>query len=175
MMIKYSTLVGLALLPTGCPLLDVETQVQDACLTYKNVMVDAVPAGQTEIHQTFAFDDLGPVHDLLKMDDGASVHFVAAKTTAVSGITDFTFVQAAHVSMSSDTLPELAVYDCADDCVSTDDTMSIPTSVQDNALEYLKGDSIMVDMAFTGQLPTMAWTMNVDMCFDAQAGYTVNP
>jgi len=174
-MIKYSALVGLALLPTGCPLLDVETQVQEACLTYKNVMVDPAPAGQTDVHQMFAFDDLGPVHSLLSLDDGATVHFVSAKTTAVSGITDFSFVQAADVSMSSETLPVLVVYNCSGDCVSADDTLSIPTSVQDNALDYLKGDSIMVDMSFTGQMPTTAWSMNVDMCFDAQAGYTVDP
>jgi len=174
-MLKYSALVGLALLPTGCPLLDVETDVQEACLTYKNVHVEAAPAGQTDLTQAFAFDDLGPVHALLDLDDGANVHFVSAKITAVDGITSFEFVHSAHVGMSSDTLPELRVYDCTDDCVSADDTLSIPTAVQDNALDYLRGDSVMVDMAFTGSMPNTSWTMNVDMCFDAQAGYKLEP
>ena len=174
-MLKYSALVGLALLPTGCPLLDVETDVQEACLTYKNVHVDAAPAGDTQLSQSFAFDDLGPVHALLDLDDGANVHVVSAKIPAVSGISDFSFVQSAHVGMSNDTLPELVVYDCTDDCVSADDTLSIPTSVQDNALDYLRGDSVMVDMAFSGTMPNAQWTMNVDMCFDAQAGYKLEP
>ena len=80
-MFKYSALVGLALLPTGCPLLDVETDVQEACLTYKNIQVEAAPAGDTNLTQTFAFDDLGPIHALLDLDDGATVHFVSAKIT----------------------------------------------------------------------------------------------
>jgi len=172
-MIKYSALVALALLPTGCPLLEVQTDVQTACLTYKGVHVDAAPAGETNVHQMFAFDDLGPIHDLLAIDDGAEVHFVSAKVTATSGIADFGFVQSAHLTLSTETKPELDVYSCDGDCLGADNTLSIPTAVQDNALDYLRGDSVLVDMAFDGELPTTAWTMDVEMCFDAKAGYSL--
>lgn len=172
-MIKYSALVALALLPTGCPLLDVQTDVQEACLTYKDVHVDAAADGETTFHQMFAFDDLGPIHDVLAIDEGAEVHFVSAKMTATSGISDFSFIHSANLSLSTESMPELDVYRCDGDCLGADSTLAIPTTVQDNALEYLKGDSVAVDMAFDGEMPTTAWTMNVEMCFSAKAGYSL--
>lgn len=167
--------IGLAMLP-GCPLLNVEADVPEVCLSYPNLEVTS-PTAQTSIKQSFGFDDLSAIHDLAKQD--ADLEFVRATVRATSGVENFGFVRAVHVVVSSgdagSTLPPLTMYDCTGDCVPDGNTLDIPATVGTNAIEYLRGDSVLIDLDFEGEIPAGTWTMDVDVCMKARAGYTVNP
>ena len=167
---------GLVLLP-GCPLLDIEADVPEVCLTYPNLQIPGVPA-QSSIKQTFVFDDLSAVHDLTNKLD-ANLEFVRAEVRATSGIENFQFVRAVHVVVSSgdpdSTLPPLTMYDCDGDCAPEGNKLEVPASLAHDAIEYLKSDSIVIDLDFQGDVPASSWTMDVDVCMKARAGYTFSP
>jgi hypothetical protein len=168
--------IGLAMLP-GCPLLDIEADVPEVCLSYPNLQISGVPA-QSSIKQTFVFDDLSAVHDLTgKLD--ADLEFVRAEVRATSGIENFAFVQAVHVVVSSgdpdSKLPPLTMYDCDGDCAPAGNKLEIPASLAQNAIEYLKSNSIVIDLDFQGNVPESSWTMDVDVCMKARAGYSFSP
>lgn len=163
--------VGLTLLP-GCPLLDVQADAQEVCLTYPNLSVPAL-GGQTSVNQSFSFDDLSAIHDLTKLD--ASLELLRAEIHATSGVDDFSFVQTAKLVISNSELAPLTMYDCDGNCDPTGGDLVIPAAQINNALEYLRGDSISVDVVFEGTLPNKPWTMDVDVCFKASASYTFAP
>jgi hypothetical protein len=165
---------GLTVLP-ACPLLDVTADAQEVCLTYSNLKVPAAPDGLTDADQSFTFNDLSKIHDLTKLD--ANLELVRAEIRATSGISDFSFVEAAHLSVSSgddnSTLPPVTMYDCDGNCDPNGATLEIPATDVSNVVDYLRTDSIKVDVSFKGQLPSVDWMMDVDVCFKASASYKV--
>jgi|GEM_PF-1492774 len=167
--------IGLTMLP-GCPLLNIEAEVPEVCLSYPNLQVTN-PTAQHSVKQSFVFDDLSAIHDLAKQD--ADLQFVRAEVRATSGVESFGFVQAVHVVVASgdpdSTLPPLTMYDCTGDCVPDGNALEIPAATGNNAIDYLRGDSVMIDLDFVGEIPAGTWTMDVDVCMKARAGYTVNP
>jgi hypothetical protein len=164
---------GLFLLP-GCPLLDIQADVPEVCLKYPNLEVTN-PAPQSSVTQSFVFDDLSAVHDIAKQN--ADVQFVRAEVRATSGVENLAFVQAVKVTVSSpgSNLPAMTMYDCNGDCVPDGATLEIPASQGDNAIEYLRQDSIAIDLDFKGQIPAGTFTMDVDVCLKGNASYSVSP
>jgi hypothetical protein len=167
--------IGLAMLP-GCPLLNIEAEVPEVCLSYPNLQFTS-PGVQSSIKQSFVFDDLSAVHDLAKQH--ADLEFVRAEVHATSGVENLGFVRAVHVVVSSgdpgSALPPLTMYDCSGDCVPDGNTLEIPAAVGANAIEYLRGDSVLIDLDFEGEIPAGTWTMDVNVCMKGRASYTVNP
>jgi len=165
--------IGLATLP-GCPLLDVEADVPEVCLTYPNLQIPAT-TGLSSLQQSFVFDDLSAVHDLVKQD--AKLEFIRAQVRVTSGIPDLTFIDAVRIVVSSPgtTLPPLTMYDCDGDCVPEGDKLEIPAALGNDAIAYLRSDAVQVDLDFRGQIPAASWTMDVDVCMKAHAGYTLSP
>ena len=169
--------VGLLALP-GCPLLDVAVDAPDVCLTYPNLEVPAGTGAQTSLDQSFVFDDLSKVHDALNNFD-ANLEFVRADITATSGIDNFKFIHAAHLTVASNdpgaTLPPMTMYDCNGDCAGDTDMIEIPAAIGNDAIPYLRGDSVKIDIKFEGTVPSVAWTMDVNVCMNARAGYSYSP
>ena len=167
------TLIGLVMLP-GCPLLSIEADVPEVCLSYPNLQV-MTDKGVSSIKQTFVFDDLSAVHDLTELD--ANLEFVRAEIHTTGTALDF--IEAVHVVVSSgdadSDLPPLTMYDCDGDCVPEGNKLEIPASVGRDAIEYLKSNSIIIDLDFQGEIPASSWTMDVDVCMKARADYTVSP
>jgi hypothetical protein len=167
--------VGLGMLP-GCPLLDIQADAPEVCLTYPNLQIPGTP-GLTSLHKTFVFDDLSSVGDLTKLD--GNLQFVRAAIRATSGIDSFGFVDAAHLVVASgdpaSALPPLTIVDCDGDCAPAGNELELPAALANNALPYLREKSIVIDLDFEGRVPETAWTMDVDVCMKAQAGYTFSP
>jgi hypothetical protein len=172
---KRFLVAALTLLP-GCPLLTVNADVEDVCLTYADVQVEGSP-GVTDLKKSVVFDNLGAVHDLANQN--ADVRFVSAAVTARTGIADFSFVQSAKVAIASgkpdSTLPQLVLYQCSGDCASRASSLQMPADVQTSAIEYVREDSVLVDLDFTGQLPATAWSMDIDVCLSGHVSYTLEP
>jgi hypothetical protein len=175
MLLRSAALVaGLAALP-GCPLIDAQADVPDVCLTYPNLQIQTPAVDSAS--QSFVFDDLSKVKDLVNHD--ASLEFTRAELRVTSGIDDLSFVQAFHLVVSTDDpaskLPPLTIYDCDGDCAPDGGTLALPAGVAGNVIDYLRTSSIKVDLAFEGRIPAASWTMDIDVCMKGSAGYTVSP
>jgi hypothetical protein len=168
--------LGLFVLP-GCPLLDVEIDAEEICLTYPNFQVPALPGGQTSLSQSFVFDDLSAIKEIAELD--SSLEFVRAEIRATSGIAGFDFVHAVRIVVSSgdpeSELPPMTMYDCDGDCAPEVNRLEIPAAAGADAIAYLRSDSIKIDLSFEGEVPMVAWTMDLDVCMKARARYTVSP
>jgi hypothetical protein len=168
--------VGIVALP-GCPLVDVEADVPEVCLSYPNLQIPA-QQGLSSLKQSFAFDDLSKVHDLIDKLD-ANVEFVRASVRVTGGVDNLAFVEALHIVVESgdpgSALPPMTMYDCDGNCVPEGAKLEVPAAVGNDAIEYLRSDSIIINMEFRGQIPPTDWTMDIDVCLKARAGYTLAP
>lgn len=164
---------GLFLLP-GCPLVDIEAEVPEVCLKYPNLEITN-PEAASSLTESFTFDDLADIHDLVEHD--ASIQFVRAQVRATSGVENLAFVRSLRVMVSSPTssLPAMTMYDCDGDCVPEGDTLEIPAAVGNDAIAYLRQDAIAIDLDFQGEIPAGTFTLDVDVCLKGSAGYTVSP
>lgn len=166
--------LALAILATGCPLLDVEAELGEVCLTYRDVEVPGVATG--DVARSFVFDDLAEVHQLLALDP--ELRFVRAEVRAVTGAESFAVDRATITIGSADpdaALPALPVYACDGDCPSDDGTLVIPAAAQTSALAYVAADAIAVDVALAGTLPAQPWRMDVAVCVEGSVAYRVEP
>jgi len=91
-------LVGIASLSllAGCPLVEVQAEFAEVCVTHKDVHIPGVT--ETSVSQTFDVDDLSAFHDLLELD--ADLSFVRAEVRPTSGVTTLAFVDAANVALN---------------------------------------------------------------------------
>jgi hypothetical protein len=163
------------LLP-ACPLLDVQVDVPEVCVTYHDVHVDGMPAGETMIEKMFTVDHLDQAKQLA--DQGATVQFVRAEIRATSGITGFDFVHQAKLTIASadetSTLPAVEVYDC-EDCATSGATLDVQATSQVDPNPYLASGSLLVTIDLAGQAPADAWTMDVDICMSGTIDKKFSP
>jgi len=168
-------LASLLVLP-ACPLLDVNAQVQEVCMTYKGVMIPGVPTGQTSIDQSFTLDQLQGAKDLADAD--AELTFTHAEIRAVSGVSDFSFVQKADVSIASgdpnSTLPTLSVFDC-EGCGTSSPALDVDNAATVPVQDYVKTGSLVVTIALQGTPPANDWVADVDVCMSGSISYKVAP
>src|SRR5436190_169684 len=90
--------VSLLAWQTGCPLLDVEAEVPEVCLTYPGIEVDGALAA-THVDRSFTFDDLSRLHDLADLDAGIS--FTRAEVRVTSGVDSLGFVEQFRATVAS--------------------------------------------------------------------------
>lgn len=162
----------LVLLP-ACPLLEVKGEVQEVCLTYTGVTIPGVPVGQTSIDQSFTIDQLDGAKQLADAD--AKLTFTRAEIRAKSGVTDFTFVQKAQLSIASgdpsSTLPTVDVIDCQG-CGNTSTTLDVDNAATVQIQDYIKSGSLIVTVALEGTPPANDWTADVDVCMSGSVSYS---
>jgi hypothetical protein len=169
-------LAGLAALVPGCPLLAVQAEVQEVCLTYRGVTIPGVPIGQTSVDQSFDFNDLQGAKALADAD--ATLIFTRAEIRATSGVTNFRFVQQAALSIASadprSTLPTLGIFSCRD-CANDTPTLDVTNPATAPVQDYIKSGSLVVTVDLAGTPPTADWTADVDVCMSGTISYQVNP
>jgi hypothetical protein len=164
---------ALVLMVGGCPLLDVQVETQEVCLTYTGLEVPGVDAGGS-VHEEFVFDDLGSLDGLDQLD--GSARFVRVDLHATSGVADFGFLGSARVTVASgdpdSSLPEVTAVDCSGDgCARDGADLSIFAASDVDAVPYLRSGSVAITIDASGQLPAESWTVDVDVCMAGSAGY----
>ncbi len=170
--------LSLVTLAAGCPLLEVEADMPEVCMTHKDVEVAGVPADYAMgIDETFAFDDLGAFDEIKDLD--ADLRFVSATVRATYGVGNLAFIDAASVQIASNnpdsTLPTRAIYACAGNCPAKDNALAIPVADQDDALEYIRSGSMSIALQASGTMLTEAWKMDVEICVAGRASYSFEP
>jgi hypothetical protein len=166
---------SLLVLP-ACPLLDVQAQVEEVCLTYRGVTIPGVPVGQTSIDQSFTLDQLQGAKDLADAD--AQLTFTHAEVRAVSGVSGFSFVQKADLSIASgdpnSTLPTVSVFDC-EGCGTSAAALDVDNAATVPVQDYIKTGSLVVTIALEGTPPANDWVADVDVCMSGNISYKVAP
>jgi hypothetical protein len=172
---RLSLLAALFVLP-ACPLLEVNAQVEQVCLTYRGVTIPGVPVGQTSIEQSFTLDQLQGAKDLADAD--AQLTFTHAEVRAVSGVSGFSFVQKAELSIASgdpsSTLPTVSVFDC-EGCGTSAPALDVDNAATAPVQDYIKTGSLIVTIALEGTPPENDWIADVDVCMSGTISYNVAP
>ena len=166
-----------ALLLTGCPLLDVEVEVAEVCITYNDVPIEGVPLEALDhVETTVLLDDFAELRELVSRQD-VDLRFTRAEIRAVDVPSIGPITSARVVVASGDpesTLPTLTVVECAGDCLVDGTTLAISADVQESALEYVKSASL-VDLDLHGRLPATQWHADIDVCMSGRAGFRLEP
>ncbi|HEY1549457.1 MAG TPA: hypothetical protein VGG28_16635 [Kofleriaceae bacterium] len=175
-------LLGVTLLP-ACPLLDLQADVQSACVRYSDVAVDPEPQVSATIEKSFTVDDLDSLKQLA--DDGFQLSFASGDVATASGVSDFSFVKSATVDVASgdadSTLPTLE-FNCTNcgsaatelDFTPADAGSGSTSAATIDAKPYFDSGSLIVTVGLTGMPPAVAWSMDVDVCVTGTASYEVN-
>jgi hypothetical protein len=168
-----SLVVGLLVLP-ACPLLDVQADVQQACVTYQNVSIDPMPQVTGTLEKSFTVSDLSALKDLT--DDGFQLGFASGDVRAISGVSDFSFIQAADVLITSGSADStLPAFDFAcTNCGSAASQLDVAPQGSGDAQAYIETGSLIVTLELTGTPPAVGWTIDVDVCMTGTASYEVN-
>ena len=178
MLHRYGTTVlagvGLVLFTGGCPLLDLEVEAPEVCLHYTDLTVPAAD-GSGSAHVDFVFDDLGSADALTTIDGAVTFSHLDLRATG-GGQTSFDFLTSARASIASgapeSSLPEVTVVDCSGDACERDGaTLSLRSTSELNAIDYLKTGSIAVSLDVAGTLPTHDWTVDLDVCMKGRVHY----
>ncbi len=177
-LLQASFAASLITLAAGCPLLEVEAEMPEVCMTHKDVEVEGVPADYAMgIDETFVFDDLTAFDEIKDLD--ADLRFVSATVRATYGVGNRAFIDAASVQIASNnpdsTLPTRAIYACDGNCPAKDNALAIPVKDQDDALEYIRSGSMAIALTATGNMPTESWKMDVEICVAGRASYSFEP
>jgi len=170
------TAIGGALVVTlvgGCPLLDLQVETEEVCLSYPGLEVPGVDVGGS-VHETFVVEDLGSLDGLDQLD--GSARFVRATLHATAGIDDFGFLDGATVTVASGDpdagLPAVTAVDCAGDgCARDGADLTIYAAGDVDAVPYLRSGSVAITIDATGRLPATAWTVDVEVCMAGSASY----
>jgi hypothetical protein len=175
-LVNSALAASLLALQAGCPLVQVEAEVPEVCITYPDIEVDGSLAS-SNVNESFTFDDLARLHDLADLDAGIS--FTRAEVRVTSGVDSLAFVEQFRATVASgdpdSTLPTLVLFDCDGNCATAGATLSVPAKLVEDALAYVKTDSIVLDVSFAGQIPQTKFKLDVDVCMKGHASYTVDP
>jgi hypothetical protein len=168
---KLALLIAIPAL-SGCPLLELEAEVGEVCVTYANVSIEGVTGDH--LQHSVAAEDLAALQEFVEQDANLEFTRVALRSSSSLG-----FVSSARVSVASgdpeSTLPTLQIVECDGDCVPDGTTIAIPAATQQSAIEYVKTGSLVLDLDLRGQLPAEAWTADIDVCMTGSFRYTVEP
>jgi hypothetical protein len=155
----------------GCPLAELDVDVPQTCVTDTGVQV---PGGLPMFPaQSFTFDQLGELGSLASQ--GFALTLVSGQVQATSGITYLGFVEQATMSLAmgsgsgsgsgqgSAALPMIDAFDCGP-CAATGPTLSLTPSSDMDLAPYVASGSVVVGVDLVGQLPSVAWSLDVEVC-----------
>ena len=162
-------LLLLTVLSGACTFVEVDADIQALCATRHDVAVEAVPARAAAYIDEVEVESEVDLAELDLFDDAnADLRFDTIRFRPTSGVEDMTFIESAHVTVSSgdpaSTLPTLTVIDCDGDCPHEGVDLLIPADSDANAADYATGAPLVVGAIVGGELPDVAWTMDIEVC-----------
>lgn len=157
----------------GCPLLEIETSIEEVCVTYRDIEIEGVMGDQ--VQHSFSTGELGELQRFAEQDAEMVFTRVAIRAHTAS----FAAIERARVAVASgdpeSTLPTLPIVECDGDCLSDGRTLAIPAETQHSAVAYVATGALVLDLDLRGELPAEAWTADVDVCMSGRFRYAVEP
>jgi hypothetical protein len=160
----------LAIALPACTLASVDAEVPSVCLTYSK-SEPASPADTNVLIKNFTLDQLSAFHELLDDDVEVSFDHATVRSTTSNALTG---IESATVNISTGSLPPVSVYSCDGDCLSGG-AVEMSGDAAADAVAYLGGSALEVQIGASGTLPTAAWMVEVDICMSGHAHYDYKP
>lgn len=169
--------ISFATLPlvSGCPLVDIEIDVPEVCISASSIEIAGVgdlPDIEGEIVLERSIDITAQIHEmrasLADLGTAGTLRLrsldvsIAPSPTAPESLDFVRGLELVFVTPNG-TLPPLLAFDC-DDCPTTARTLDVAVRPLD-FLPYLDADVLHLDAAIRGDLPREPWSMSIDTCF----------
>lgn len=155
--------VALLLPLGGCPLLQVEADVPEVCVSRTDV---TVPGSLGQL-QTKVKVDLTNVDGLDEIKDSDELHFISFSAHPQGGGSELASIQSAKVTLlasAASGLPALQIFSCEGDCTSADGSLTVRSSTDANIADYLGDPAVAVEVELRGSLPLRDFKIDVDAC-----------
>lgn len=153
------------LLPLGgCPLLQVEAEVPNVCISRTDVTVPGT-LGQLETHVQVKLSDIEALDEIKQGDD---LQFLSFSAHPQDGGKEFSGIQSAKVTLTGGGLPALVLFECDGDCVAADGSLSLTLTSEDNIAEYLQADDAEAEIELHGTLPLRDFKVDVNACLSGE-------
>lgn len=154
---------------TGCPLLDVQAQVDQLCVTQSAITIPGAPvAYEGELTQDFSFDNIDVLNKLSSVS--GDVTFASATMVPSGGASDLSFIHSAHLTIAADAQPAIDAFDCDGDCFDASDELNLNAMAKQNVLDYLKAKTLTGAVTMKGTLPTADWSVDITVCMTGNVG-----
>jgi hypothetical protein len=159
-------LLALALLLPlgGCPLLQIEAEVPEVCISRTDVDVPG-SLGQIETHVTVKLADIEALDEIKAGDE---LHFTSFSARPQGGGRELSGIQSAKVTLRGGGMSPLVIFDCDGDCAAADGSISLTLSAEDNIAAYLQADDAAVEIELHGTLPLRDFKVDVNACLSAE-------
>jgi hypothetical protein len=168
--IRVAMLAGVVALLSACGL---EAPLPDVCRDLKNQSFPASPGGvgtQTVNRLVEENFDLSSAGDLSELSP--KVRLKSMTLTALSGISDFGFVDAVSVDIQDavgGSLPTTNVTTYARDTAAAASATLEMKGADADLWPYVKDSKVKFNATFTGEPPTSSWTAGVKVCLGLSA------
>lgn len=162
---RSSALFAFALLLplAGCPLLQVEADVPEVCVSRTDV---TVPGSLAQL-QTKVKVGLADVDGLDEIKGSDELHFISFAAHPQDSGRELASIQSAKVTLSASKasgLPDLQIFACSGNCVSSDGSLAVESSTDANIADYLSDPEVSVEVELHGSLPLRDFKVDVDAC-----------
>lgn len=151
------------LLPLGgCPLVQVEAEVPEVCITRTGV---AVPGSLGQV-ATKVKVSLDGIEGLDELQGGDELHFVSFRARPQSGGQELAGLQSAQVTLLTDdaALPAVLIFSCAGDCAAADGALAVTAVTDENVAPQLNAAGAAAELELHGQLPARDFPVDVTAC-----------
>jgi len=166
----FVALVVAAAVGGGCTFVEVDADIQSLCSTRHDLDVRGAPPGLRIVGEVDLATDVELESSELEAlrDLDADVRFAHVRLRPTSGVANLDFIQRARVTLASgdpdSILPTVTVVDCAGDCPRDGIDLLFPSDADANALDYASSGTLVIGTTIGGELPTVDWTMDIEIC-----------
>jgi hypothetical protein len=162
---RSSTLLAVALLLPlgGCPLLQVEAEVPEVCVSRTDV---TVPGSLGQL-QTKVRVDLSEIDGLSEIQGSDELHFISFSAHPQDSGLEFASIQSAKVTLRASEasgLPDLQVFACSGNCITSEGSLTVKSSTDANIADYLGDAEVSVEIELHGSLPLRDFKVDVNAC-----------
>lgn len=166
---RTSALVVCALLLPlgGCPLLQIEADVPEVCVSRTDV---EVPGALGQL-QTTVKVKLSDIQGLDELKGGDELRFISFTAHPQDGGKEFANIQSAKVTLTASKasgLPALEIFACSGDCTDSSGALSVKSSTDDNIADYLSDDEATAEVELHGSLPLRDFKVDINACLSGE-------
>lgn len=152
------------LLPLGgCPLLQIEADVPEVCISRTDV---AVPGTLGQL-QTAVKVQLSDIQGLDELTEDDELHFISFSAHPQGGGQELAGIQSAKVVLTASEasgLPPILIFSCDGDCTDASGALTVKSSTDANIADYLSDGEATAEVELRGALPLRNFNVDITAC-----------
>lgn len=147
----------------GCPLLQIEADVPEVCVSRTGV---EVPGALGQLQTTVSVQ-LSDIQGLDELQAGDELHFISFAAHPQDGGDEFRQVQSAKVTLKASAaagLPPIEIFACDGDCADAAGSLAVKSSTDANIADYLSDGEATAEVELRGALPLRNFNVDITAC-----------